>query len=91
MKVRLAAASIAIALVAALGTAGYTAALSVLRIVSEGVLPSDGPVLVTGATGGVGSIATMLLATAGFDVHASTGRVDRFGQVAREVKAVIVG
>lgn len=65
--------------VAALGTAGYTAALSVLRIVSEGVAPGDGPVLVTGATGGVGSIATMLLATAGFDVAASTGRVNRFG------------
>ena len=76
--------------VAALGTAGYTAALSVLRIVSEGVLPSDGPVLVTGATGGVGSIATMLLATAGFDVHASTGRVERFGDYLQSLGATEV-
>lgn len=64
--------------VASLGTAGYTAALSVLRVVMEGTSPADGPVLVTGATGGVGSIATMLLAAAGFEVAASTGRVDRF-------------
>lgn len=63
---------------AALGTAGYTAALAVLRIVSEGRSPSDGPVLVTGATGGVGSIATMLLSTIGFEVVASTGRIDRY-------------
>lgn len=65
--------------VASLGTAGYTAALSVLRIVAEGVNPGDGPVLVTGATGGVGSIAIMLLAAAGFEVAASTGRLERFG------------
>lgn len=61
---------------AALGTAGYTAALAVLRIVSEGAKPEDGPVLVTGATGGVGSVATMLLASAGFEVAAVTGRVE---------------
>ncbi len=60
----------------ALGTAGYTAALSVLRIVSDGISPSDGPVLVTGATGGVGSVAVMLLTTAGFEVVAVTGRHD---------------
>lgn len=64
---------------AALGTAGYTAALAVLRIVMEGCSPSDGPVLVTGATGGVGSIATMLLDAAGFDVAAVTGRPDELG------------
>lgn len=61
---------------AALGTAGYTAALAVLRIVSEGAKPEDGPVLVTGATGGVGSIATMLLSSAGFEITALTGRVE---------------
>lgn len=65
--------------VASLGTAGYTAALAVLRLVMEGVSPTQGPVLVTGATGGVGSIATMLLANAGFEVAAATGRADRFG------------
>ncbi|WP_199711202.1 MDR family oxidoreductase [Tessaracoccus antarcticus] len=63
---------------AALGTAGYTAALAVSRLVHEGVSPDDGPVLVTGATGGVGSIATMLLARAGFEVAALTGRADQF-------------
>ena len=73
--------------VAALGTAGYTAALAVLKVVGEGVVPSDGPVLVTGATGGVGSVATMLLATAGFDVAASTGRIDRFGEYLSDLGA----
>lgn len=64
---------------AALGTAGYTAALCVLRLVMEGATPDQGPVLVTGATGGVGSVATMLLASAGFDVAALTGRPDELG------------
>ncbi len=75
---------------AALGTAGYTAALSVLRIVGEGIRPDQGPVLVTGATGGVGSIATMLLATAGFDVTATTGRVDQFTAYLRDLGATEV-
>lgn len=64
---------------AALGTAGYTAALAVVRLTHDGVSPDDGPVLVTGATGGVGSIATLLLARAGFEVAALTGRADQFG------------
>ncbi|SDL54403.1 MDR family oxidoreductase [Tessaracoccus oleiagri] len=72
---------------AALGTAGYTAALAVLRLVMEGVSPDQGPVLVTGATGGVGSIATMLLAAAGFDVAALTGRPDELGDFLRELGA----
>jgi acrylyl-CoA reductase (NADPH) len=59
---------------AALGTAGFTAVLAVLALERHGVSPSDGPVLVTGATGGVGSIAVALLARAGFEVTASTGR-----------------
>ena len=72
---------------AALGTAGYTAALAVMRIVSEGLTPADGPVLVTGATGGVGSIATMLLATAGFHVAAVTGRAEEHGAYLRDLGA----
>lgn len=58
----------------AIGTAGYTAMLSVLALEDGGVKPSSGPVLVTGAAGGVGSIAISLLSTLGFKVIASTGR-----------------
>jgi acrylyl-CoA reductase (NADPH) len=58
----------------AIGTAGYTAMLCVMALEDQGVKP-DGDVLVTGATGGVGSIATMLLAARGFQVTASTGKV----------------
>ena len=57
----------------ALGTAGFTAQLSVDALVHGGVRPGTGPVLVTGATGGVGSIAVMLLARAGHEVEAATG------------------
>lgn len=59
---------------AALGTAGFTAMLAVRRIEAHGVTPDAGPVLVTGASGGLGSLAVALLAGAGFDVTASTGR-----------------
>jgi putative YhdH/YhfP family quinone oxidoreductase len=58
----------------ALGTAGFTAALSVLKLDQAGVKPSDGDVLVTGATGGVGAIAVAILARAGYRVVASTGK-----------------
>ncbi|MFC9839402.1 MDR family oxidoreductase [Rhodococcus sp. NPDC127530] len=58
----------------AIGTAGYTAALSVVALQRRGVTPSQGPVLVTGAAGGVGSVAIALLAALGHEVHASTGR-----------------
>jgi acrylyl-CoA reductase (NADPH) len=58
----------------ALGTAGYTAMLCVLTLERHGVKPGDGEVLVTGATGGVGSVATMLLAKAGHTVTAATGK-----------------
>lgn len=57
-----------------LGTAGFTAALSVLKLVRSGVTPTDGDILVTGATGGVGSIAVAILARAGYRVVASTGK-----------------
>jgi acrylyl-CoA reductase (NADPH) len=59
---------------AAIGTAGYTAALCLLALERHGLKPSDGEVLVTGAAGGVGSVAVALLARRGFTVAASTGR-----------------
>ena len=58
----------------AIGTAGYTAALCVDALVNHGVTPDQGEVLVTGATGGVGSVAVALLAKAGFNVAASSGK-----------------
>jgi acrylyl-CoA reductase (NADPH) len=58
----------------AIGTAGYTAMLCVLALERHGVRPGDGPVLVTGASGGVGSVAIALLARLGHRVAAATGR-----------------
>jgi acrylyl-CoA reductase (NADPH) len=58
----------------AIGTAGYTAALCVEALVQAGVTPDQGEVLVTGATGGVGSVAVALLKKAGFTVVGSTGK-----------------
>ncbi len=56
------------------GTAGYTAALSIYKLELNGLTPSSGPVLVTGATGGVGSMAISMLANLGYTVAASTGK-----------------
>jgi acrylyl-CoA reductase (NADPH) len=58
----------------AIGTAGYTAMLAVMALQRTGVTPSRGPVVVTGAAGGVGSIAIAILAKLGYAVTASTGR-----------------
>jgi len=58
----------------AIGTAGYTAMLSVLALEHAGLVPARGPVIVTGAAGGVGSVAVALLAKLGYTVAASTGR-----------------
>lgn len=58
----------------AIGTAGFTAALSVQRLEENGVRPENGPVVVTGATGGVGSTAVSILAKRGYQVAASTGK-----------------
>ncbi len=58
----------------ALGTAGFTAALSVQRMEENGLRPGNGPVLVSGATGGVGSTAVSMLAGRGYEVAASTGK-----------------
>lgn len=57
-----------------IGTAGFTAALSVLRLEENGVSPEKGRVLVTGATGGVGSFAVSILSSLGYQVEASTGK-----------------
>lgn len=62
-----------------LGTAGFTAALSLYHLLRCGQSPALGPVLVTGATGGVGSIAIMLLSQAGFEVIAATGKESSHG------------
>lgn len=59
----------------AIGTAGYTAMLAVMALERHGVAPARGPVLVTGAAGGVGSVAIAILAKLGYQVVASTGRV----------------
>lgn len=58
----------------AIGTAGYTAMLAVMALERHGLTPVGGPVVVTGATGGVGSVAIAILAKRGFQVTASTGR-----------------
>ena len=60
----------------AIGTAGFTAMLAVIAITEHGITPSDGEILVTGAAGGVGSVAITLLAARGFSVIASTGRME---------------
>jgi acrylyl-CoA reductase (NADPH) len=59
----------------AIGTAGYTAMLSVMALEQAGVTPGKGPVIVTGAAGGVGSVAVALLSKLGYQVIASTGRM----------------
>lgn len=60
-----------------LGTAGLTAAMSVHELVESGVKPDAGPILVTGATGGVGSLAVAMLAKGGYQVTAVTGKMDQ--------------
>ena len=62
----------------ALGTAGFTAGLCLYRMEANGQKPEGGPIVVTGASGGVGSVAINLLSAAGYDVHAITGKVEQF-------------
>ncbi len=62
-----------------IGTAGYTAMLCVLALERHGVTPKSGPIIVTGANGGVGSVAIVILSKLGYHVIASTGRVAETG------------
>ncbi len=64
------------------GTAGFTAALSIEKLIGHGVDPDSGEILVTGATGGVGSMAVAMLSTLGYQVVASTGKLDMSGWLA---------
>ena len=63
----------------AIGTAGFTAGLAVLALEKHGLTPKHGPVIVTGAAGGVGSVATAVLSKLGYHVIASTGRMSEAG------------
>ena len=73
----------------AIGTAGYTAMLAVLALEKHGLTPKDGPVVVTGAAGGVGSVATAVLSKLGYHVIASTGRMSEAGYL-RDIGAAEV-
>jgi acrylyl-CoA reductase (NADPH) len=71
----------------AIGTAGFTAAMSVVALETHGLKPGDGPVLVTGASGGVGSTAVAILAERGHEVWAATGKADEADRL-RDLGAV---
>lgn len=74
----------------AIGTAGLTSALAVMALEEHGIRPSSGEVLVTGAAGGVGSVAVALLAALGFKVTAVTGRQETHGYLKRLGAAAII-
>ena len=74
----------------AIGTAGYTAMLAVLALERHDIRPGSGPVLVTGASGGVGSIAVSLLASLGYHVVASTGRMEEAAYLAELGAAEVI-
>jgi acrylyl-CoA reductase (NADPH) len=74
----------------AIGTAGYTAMLAVMALEHQGVRPANGPVVVTGAAGGVGSVAVVILAKLGFKVTASTGRPEEADYLKRLGAAEII-
>jgi acrylyl-CoA reductase (NADPH) len=76
---------------AAIGTAGFTAAMSVQALIDWGVGTDDGPVVVTGASGGVGSISVDLLAGAGYQVVASTGKADATARLKELGAAQVIG
>lgn len=75
----------------AIGTAGYTAMLCVMALEEQGLTPDHGEIVVTGAAGGVGSVATALLSARGFRVAAVTGRASEGDYLKRLGAAGIVG
>ena len=74
-----------------IGTAGFTAAMSVAALEERGLEPSDGPVLVTGASGGVGGTALAILADRGYEVWAATGKPDEAARLRTLGAAGILG
>jgi acrylyl-CoA reductase (NADPH) len=74
----------------AIGTAGFTAMLAVLALEKHGLTPNNGPVVVTGAAGGVGSVATAVLAKLGYHVIGSTGRMSEAGYLRRLGAAEVI-
>jgi acrylyl-CoA reductase (NADPH) len=74
----------------AIGTAGYTAMLAVMALERHGITPDRGPVVVTGAAGGVGSVAIAILAKLGYRVSASTGRMQEADYLKRLGAAEII-
>ena len=75
----------------AVGTAGLTSMLAIMALEDHGVCPDTGPVLVTGAAGGVGSVATAILSNCGYDVAAVTGRPEAAGYLEELGASRIVG
>jgi acrylyl-CoA reductase (NADPH) len=75
----------------AIGTAGVTVMLCVMKLEAAGVRPENGPVLVTGASGGVGSFAVHLLSLLGFEVHASTGKTQESDYLVELGAASVIG
>lgn len=76
---------------AAIGTAGFTAAMSVQALIDRGITPDDGPILVTGATGGVGSVSVDLLSGAGYEVVASSGKTEAVDRLKALGAAEVIG
>ncbi|OBF21738.1 quinone oxidoreductase [Mycobacterium kubicae] len=76
---------------AAIGTAGFTAAMSVQALMDWGVKPEDGPIVVTGASGGVGTVSVDLLAAAGYRVVASTGKTQAGERLKKLGAAEVIG
>jgi putative YhdH/YhfP family quinone oxidoreductase len=76
---------------AAIGTAGFTAAMSVQALIDWGITPDTGPIVVTGASGGVGSVSVDLLAAAGYQVVASSGKEQAAGLLKELGAAEVIG
>lgn len=75
----------------AIGTAGFTAAMSVLAIEAAGIQPGAGPIVVTGASGGVGVCAIDMLSSLGYEVVASTGKIDSHGLLQKLGATRVIG